>query len=296
MQKFVLLLLGSLSATGFSSGQPKEQFTVSDNSECDRIVVTLKATTGYCMIKSNPKSELLKIYSNQDLESYSHKFSQQVRGKTCIVSLSLDPEHYDGLGRRMSQKVLGGDPVPSERMWKVYLTDSKPYDLDLNYGLGNANIDLSGLSVRNLAIQTASADIVIGYPQGIANKVNMDTFLVKVDLGSVTINQMNMARSKLILAEVGFGNLSMDFSNTLQQPNQVRAMVGAGNMEITLPPSNVPVLVKVSDSWLCSVSPSRSLKKIGPQTFANESGAKNYKNGIFFNLDVSMGNIVFREK
>jgi hypothetical protein len=296
MRRYALLLSGAVLAAGFSSGQPKEQFTVSDNPACDKVAVTLKATTGNCFIKSNPKPELLKIYSNQDLESYSHKFSQQVWGRTCLVNLSLDPERYDGISRRMSQKVLGGDPVPSERMWKVYLSDTKPYNLDLSYGLGNADVDLSGLSIKNIAIQTASADIVVGYRSGVPNKVTMDTFMVKVDLGSVTINEMNLTKSKLVLAEVGFGNLAMDFSDALLTPNRVKAMVGAGNMEITLPPADVPVLIKVSDSWLCSVSLSKGLKKVGPNTFANASGKENYKNGILFNLDVSMGNIVFRER
>jgi hypothetical protein len=44
------------------------------------------------------------------------------------------------------------------------------------------------------------------------------------------------------------------------------------------------------------VSLSKGLKKVGPNTFANASGKENYKNGILFNLDVSMGNIVFRER
>jgi hypothetical protein len=32
----------------------------------------------------------------------------------------------------------------------MYLTDNKPYFLEFIYGVGNANIDLSGLAVKNL--------------------------------------------------------------------------------------------------------------------------------------------------
>ncbi|MEJ0054893.1 MAG: hypothetical protein WDN75_04140 [Bacteroidota bacterium] len=41
----------------------------------------------------------------------------------------------------------------------------------------------------------------------------MDTFFVKVDLGSLNVKQMNLSRSKVVMAEVGFGNIFLDFSN-----------------------------------------------------------------------------------
>jgi hypothetical protein len=41
---------------------------------------------------------------------------------------------------------------------------------------------------------------------------------------------------------------------------------------------------------------SRSLKKTGEYTYTNAAYAKNPKNALTFDLDVSMGKIVFKEK
>jgi len=115
-------------------------------------------------------------------------------------------------------------------------------------------------------------------------------------MGSLTARQLNLTRSKLVLADVGFGNMLLDFSDKPNMGHRVKGTVGAGNLVIHLPGNEVPVIVRITDSWLCSVSLSRSLKKIGDNTFANAAYSKNPKDALSFDLDVSMGKIVFKDK
>jgi hypothetical protein len=171
-----------------------------------------------------------------------------------------------------------------------------PYSLDLDYGLGNANVDLAGLSISKLKINTGSADVNVSYSSDMQNKVDMDTFYIKVDMGSLTARQLNLTRSKLVLADVGFGNMLLDFSDKSNMGHRVKGTVGAGNLIIHLPANEVPVIVRITDSWLCSVSLSHNLKKIGDNTFANAAYSKNPKGALSFDLDVSMGKIVFKDK
>jgi hypothetical protein len=179
----------------------------------------------------------------------------------------------------------------------MYLTDAKPYLLELYYGVGNANIDLSGLAIQNLKINTGSADVNIGYYSGIENSVQMDTFYVKVDLGSVTAKNLSLAKAKYLVADVGFGNVMLDLSTTPIMGNHIKGSVGAGNLVILLPADeNTPVLVRIKDSWLCSVRMPSNLKKTADNTFTNAAYTKSAKNALTFDLDVSMGNIIFKEK
>jgi hypothetical protein len=123
----------------------------------------------------------------------------------------------------------------------------------------------------------------------------MDTFFVKVDLGSVNVKNVNFSRSRFVVADVGFGNMTLDFSNKPLVDNKIKGSVGAGNLVIILPSEDTPVLVKIQDSWLCSVKVPKSLKKIGANTFANAAYSPGAHNSLTFDLDVSMGNIVFKE-
>ncbi len=297
MLKTALLVIFGLMATGVVVGQMKKQFAVEDQEACKSIHLSLRAKTGNCIIRPGHNPELLNFYSNQDLEDYAHTFSNEVRNAVCYVKLGLENEGGSKVSKKISYQVLGREESGNtERLWKLYLTDIKPYSLDLDYGLGNANVDLSGLAISHLKINTGSANVSVSYDTGVGNKVDMDTFYVKVDLGSLHVNQINLSRSKVVIAEVSFGNMLLDFSNTPSVVPAVRGSVGAGNMIIMLPDDDVPVRVNVNESWLCSMKLSRGLKKTGEYTYTNAAYEKNSRNALTFDLDVSMGKIVFKEK
>ena len=123
----------------------------------------------------------------------------------------------------------------------------------------------------------------------------MDTFAVKVEVGSVTVKNLNLAKTRNVVADVGFGSISLDFANRPLVASRIKGSVGAGNLIIVLPSDDTPVLVKIKDSWLCSIKMPGNLKKISENTFANAHYNKDAKNALVFDLDVSLGNIIFKE-
>jgi hypothetical protein len=296
MRRTTIIMLAFTLPTLLAAGQVKKQFTVERTQDCESVVLKLKAKTGNCFIRPSQNEDILNVYSNQDLEDYDHSFSREIINKVCSVKLSLEPENIKGVRHNISYRIFGAESRPSDKFWKIYLAESTPYVLDLDYGLGNANIDLAGLSVHKIKINTGSADIQIGYNSPVENKVVMDTFAVKVDMGSLNARQINLANAKVVKAEVGFGNMFLDFTNIPTFSRYIVGRVGAGNLVIQLPTEDVPVLVTVNESWLCSIHLSRTLKKIGANQFANASYTKDSKNAMVFDLDVSMGKIAFRDK
>lgn len=284
--------------TGLSYGQVKRQFSVEDNTTCEKINLEVSANSGTCYIKPSHNPEILNVFSNQDAESFSHQFVKEIKGKICEVKLVLQEQRTDGFSQSISYKVFGSDKPADTKFWKMYLTDAKPYSLKLNYGLGNANIDLSGLAIKTLKINTGSADVKVGYPSGLENKIEMDTFYVKVDLGSVNARNISMTRTKCVVADVGFGNLLLDFSTAPTVVPTVKGSVGAGNLIILLPSNDIPVKVRIKDSWLCSVKMPDDLTKASEteNVFTNAAYAKNPKGALVFDLDVSLGNIIFKAK
>lgn len=297
MQRILGLTFLGVTLAGVTFGQIRKQFSVDDNPACEQINLKVSATSGACFIKPTHNPEVLTVFSNQDVNQYSHQFRKELKGKICEVMLSLEEVQSEGLSQTISYKVFGSEKPEQDKFWKMYLTDAKPYVLDLNYGVGNANIDLSGLAIKNLKINTGSADVNIGYYSGLENLVEMDTFYVRVDLGSVNAKNLSLAKTRYVVANVGFGNVMLDLSSTPIVGNHIKGSVGAGNLIILLPDdTTTPVLVKIKDSWLCSVKMTSSLKKIGENTFANAAYTKEAKNALTFDLDVSMGNIIFKEQ
>jgi hypothetical protein len=89
--------------------------------------------------------------------------------------------------------------------------------------------------------------------------------------------------------------MTLDFRSKPLVSNKIKGSVGAGNLTILLPPTDTPVLVKIKDSWLCSVKIPDQFKRISENVFANAAYTKDAKNSLTFDLDVSMGNIIFKD-
>lgn len=278
--------------TGF--GQVKRQFNVEATEACNSIWLTVRANSGNCYVKPSQSSDILNVFSNQDAQSFSHNFSKEIKGGVCYVSLALEEDGSAGFGRTISTRMFGQPEKSGDKYWKMYLTDTKPYALEFTYGVGKAHVDLSGLAIHKLKINTGSADVNVGY-ETLENSVDMDTLFVKADMGTVNVSNINFSRAHHVVADVGFGNMSLDFSGQPLVSNKVKGSVGAGNLTIILPDRSVPVLVKVHESWLCSLTMAGSLKSVGNNTYANEAYQKNPRNPLVFDLDVSMGKLIFKE-
>lgn len=293
MQKSFWLTVWGVAIVGMAWGQMKRQFTVENSEACKTVDLQLKANSGDCYIKAGHTSEILNIFSNQDQSSYAHQFRKEVINNSCKLSLAFENNDARSIGRTISTRMFGEENSPN-KIWKMYLSDSKPYYLQLDYGIGNAHVDLSGLAIKQLKINTGSADVNIGY-SSLENQIDMDTLSVRVDLGSLNVQNLNLSRARYTRADVGFGNMTLDFSSTPLVSNRIEGSVGAGNLTILLPSERTPVIVRINDSWLCSVKLPATLKKIRANTFANAAYSEDAENALVFNLDVSMGNIIFRE-
>ena len=295
MRKF-LVSVGVIILPAISGvAQVKKQFSIENSSDFDKVELKFTTKSGVCYIKPSKHETALGIFSNQDFDDYEHTFSKQITNKTCFVDLSLTDKNSDDLSKSISYRMFNSADNGSRKMWKVYLSDHTPYNLDLNYGMGEAFIDLSGLSVSNIKVHSGNADVNVGYLSGLGNQIEMDTFFVKVDLGSVNVQKMNMSKSKLVIADIGFGNLYLDYNDIPERACQVNASVGAGNMVIRIPNKAVPVIVKINDTMLCRVRLSRSFTEISKNTFVNPAYKEDADNLLTFNVDVSLGTIVFKE-
>ena len=279
----------------FSAAQVKKQFFIESNTRFEKLDMKFMTKSGTCYIKPSQHDIPLSIYSNQDFDDYEHSFNKSIDNNICYIDLILTDKNSDNLSRSISYQMFKTEKSNSDKMWQVYLSQSTPYRLDFNYGIGDAYIDLSGLSIENLKVNSGNADVNIDYISTLGNQIQMDTFFVKVDLGSVDVRKMNLSNAKMVLADVGFGNLSFDYTETPKYSSTINASVGAGNLFIKIPANDVPVKVKINDSVLCRVELSRNFKEVAANTYVNGAYSDNAKNLLTFNVDVALGSIVFKE-
>jgi hypothetical protein len=279
----------------FSSyGQIKKHYTVENSNSFDKVDLTLSGGSGTCYIRPTPNINPVNIYGKSESNSLSPSCESVLDNRTQRVNVNFIDEKNESYTRGVAFNVFSNDKESNENQWHVYLSKKKPIKLNLNYGMGNAYIDLSGLAVENLNITTGSANVNVGYISGQYNQQEMDTFSIKVDLGELEARQIALSNAKTIIADVGFGSLYLDFTNKSLVKSNVNATVGAGNLIVNANESMNPMIIYIQNSPLCRIKIPQSFVEIRKNVFVNSQYDQDAENLITFNIDVTMGNIIFK--
>lgn len=287
--------MGLVSLAGVSTyGQIKKHFTVENSSSFDKVDLTLSGGSGTCYIRPTPNNNPVNVYSTVESEAPGPRCESVLDQRTQKVNVNfIDGQSDESSIGKVPFKVFGSDQEGLNQ-WHVYLSKKKPVNLNLTYGMGNAFVDLSGLSIEKLNITTGSADVSVSYVSGQYNQMEMDTFCIKVDLGELEARQIPLSNAKNIIADVGFGSLYLDFTDKSRIRSNVNATVGAGNLVVNANESINPMIIYIQNSPLCRVKIPEGFTEIRKNVFVNSQYDQDAENLITFNIDVTMGNIIFK--
>ena len=277
-----------------SYGQIKKHYTVENSNSFDKVDLTLSGGSGTCYIRPTPNNNPVNIYGTSQSNNQSPKCESILDQRTQRVNVNfIEGKINESSAKKVSFNVFGDD-AEQNNQWHVYVSKKKPVDLNLNYGMGNAYVDLSGLAVEKLNITTGSADVNVGFISGQYNQQEMDTFCIKVDLGELEARQIALSNAKTIIADVGFGSLYLDFTNKSKVKSNVNATVGAGNLIVNANESINPMIIYIRNSPLCRIKIPQGFTEIRDNVFVNPQYDQDAENLITFNIDVTMGNVIFK--
>lgn len=271
--------------------QINKLYTVSKETDFDTLQFSLKATATNCILGRNEASEPLVIYSDVEKNKVTPSFYSEIVKNTCFTSLNLDEYTSSSFGESFSMAISSNNE--DNDFWKVSLSDDKVHKLNLCYAFGNADVNLTGIPIQDLKIKSGSADIIVGYDDGNLNPIQMDTFFVKADFGSIVAKSMELARAQNVITKIGFGNVLLDFEQGGQESCHVDASIGAGTLKIVLPNDHTPVIIKMKNSPLCSIKMVEGFEKVEKNVYVNMDYQASADNLLTFDIDVAMGMVSF---
>ena len=292
MLRVISLIIVYFYSFSFLTAQVKKFYSLENDLNFDKINIILTATSNSCCIKPTVNPNPVNVFG------YDNKAKPVIYANTemldRIQNLIINLDDTDGdKGMNLTRKFFNTSNE-SENRWDLYLSNEKPMRLSLNYAVGDAMVDLSDLPIEKLKISSGSAEVKVEYMEDKPNVVEMDSFLVKVDLGSLTIKRMNYSNARTVIADVGFGALLVDYSRSLEKSSDVNASVGAGNLIIGLPDEeDIPVIINIHNSPLCHVKLPNGYKKQSKNVYVSPGFDDKASNILSFNLDVVFGQIKF---
>lgn len=186
------------------------------------------------------------------------KFSLKPTAEPVLYTMQLrydeDRSHplysYDAENRSATLGVEGTSQRWTQRLsernageMKLGLSPAVPMELDLELGATEARVDVGGLSISNLRIETGVADAVLDFSA--PNRVQMRRLDVKLGATGFVVTHLANANVSTIKVTGGVGSVDLDFGGALKQDVSVGANVAFGKLTVHLP-SDIGVRVHVN--------------------------------------------------
>jgi hypothetical protein len=170
-------------------------------------------------------------------------------------------------GRRVS---LRGDMDEAEL--DLQLGRRVPTRLELSLGAVRADLDLGGIPLRALELSTGASDTSIRVSSPNPESLGSATF--KVGAAAFAAQDLGNLRAREIRVEAGVGEVKLGFGGLSTPETTVRASVGLGALELTVPRNvgihltrsgflssmNAPGLERNGNTWMSSNWDSASVR------------------------------------
>ncbi len=115
----------------------------------------------------------------------------------------------------------------------IALSREVPIDLDLNFGAGEADIDLGGVSLRSLEISTGASETRVAF--GKANPIRAERVAIEAGAADLEVVGLGNARAERISFEGGVGSTLLDFAGRWDRNATASVEMGIGSVTLRLP-------------------------------------------------------------
>lgn len=166
----------------------------------------------------------------------------------------------------------------------VALSPRVPMDLDLEFGAGEADVELGGLSLSSLDIETGASETNVRFSQ--PNRVAARTVRLAAGAAEVRVTGLGNARAERFEFEGGLGEATLDFSGAWDRSATASIEMGVGAVRLRLPRSLGVRITK--DSFLTSFDHGGMIKR-GNAWYSR--GYEQARNKLSIDIDAAIGSI-----
>jgi hypothetical protein len=271
--------------------QITKEFIIKEKEGIDLVKFDFSSYKGNSIIKKNTFDQPVRVHAHLSKVNILPTFTHSMAGGTLNTSIEHQNTASENLGRTLSYRLFTGSTQSYDHDWFIDLDSNFLYDLNFNLGLGKATFDLSSLPISKCKIKTASADVALDYSSQSLNTTVMDTMMVVIKMGTLDAQRMNYSNAKHMLFDVNYGSVNLSFDENIPGGSTISTMVGAGSVNINLPSSHLPYIVKVKSTAMCKTSVPKHLRQIDNKVYVSKGYKKNAEDLMTFLIDISVGSI-----
>jgi len=184
-------------------------------------VITFAA--GEVTLRPAPSGILYRMSADYDPERYVplSRYDSEIQ----LVTLGLQPTGQGGLRVSSREHLAQAADIELSRM--------VPLDLDITLGAAEATLEMGGLRLRRVKLETAGTRAVVRFAQ--VNPGRCDTLSVKAGAAEVTLESLGNSRCQSIRIEGGAGGVTLDLAGAWSGDGKIGVAVAVGQVKLRIP-------------------------------------------------------------
>ncbi|HEX2205862.1 MAG TPA: hypothetical protein VHG91_21285 [Longimicrobium sp.] len=142
----------------------------------------------------------------------------------------------------------GETRLDHEQRATISLSPSVSTELDLEFGAGEAEVELGGMALESLDLSTGASETVVSFSR--PNRVEARTVRVEAGAAEIRVEKLGNARAERFVFKGGVGEATLDFTGAWSRSATASIDMGLGSVRLRFPRGLGVRIVK--DSFLAS--------------------------------------------
>jgi hypothetical protein len=201
-----------------------------------RLDAQLEFAAGMLKVIPGRQAELYRMHLSYDADRFVPLSHYEAPAST--VRLGVESAGRAGL-RVVSKNQLRQKAV-------VELSPKADLALDLNLGAGEADLDLGGLRIRRVRLETGASRATVRFTA--PNRIRCDAAVFAAGAADLAIYRLGNSRCETVKVEGGVGKVTLDFGGAWTATQKAELTLSMGELRLRLP-KRAPVRIRM-DTFL----------------------------------------------
>ncbi len=251
-----LCMLFLLSAQSWSKGSYKDLVKNIPYEQLDELKVKIEIGVANLMLEQVQGEGLFEARIHYKASRGEPRISFDRSGKVGYLTIE-SPESCDENEHEFEG--LKGLSAGDER-WELRFSTRIPVSFEMDLGLVDGTLDMSGLQVNRLSVSSGLSDLELSFNE--PNLATMDELRLEVGLGELKANGLGNANFQRLRLEGGLGSATLDLSGSWRLPRaEMQVEVGLGSATLRVPQA-VGIELLAEDNFLSSFDLARDIYEI----------------------------------
>ncbi|NHZ86629.1 MAG: hypothetical protein GWP19_12245 [Planctomycetia bacterium] len=204
--------------------------------------VSISYGLGELTIGSSDKKNIIEGSVTYDSRRINPTVKMETVSSSGVLTIKTKKDH---------DKYQGGYKLKNiDNKMEFYFPPQIKTDLFLDFGVGDAEIDLTNISITKLNINCGLSDVELEINK--RNSVICESVSIENGLGDLSVFGLGNLAAKKIDINIGLGSADIDLSGDKIYDTDINVDVGLGSLDMTLP-KKTNIKIYVDSSFLSSV-------------------------------------------